>query len=88
MTVIGPITLVMRSIKLLVGIRWDRVEVTHEVTEGEALVERYDVVKSLDLLRTERDLECLEVLVHMFNFSTADDREDVWCFLHQIRNGN
>ena len=54
----------------------------------EALVERYNILKSLDLLVRVRDIERFKVLVQMFDFTSADDREDVGGLLHDIGNSN
>ena len=45
----------------------------------EALLERYDAFKVLNLLIRELDLQCLKVVVKMLDFAAADYWEDIGC---------
>ena len=59
---------------------------THEVVEWEPFVERHDVVESLDMLATERNVERLEVRIQVLDLAAADDGEHVGGLLHQVRD--
>ena len=57
---------------------------THKVGKRKALIKWYDIVEGLDLLRRKGDVESLDVLVQMLYFATADDRENIRCFLQEV----
>lgn len=61
---------------------------TYEVAEGEAFDEGNDVIESGDLFRSERDLKGLYVGMEVFDFTSADDREDVGGLLHHPSNSH
>lgn len=63
-------------------------EATYEVAEGEAFNEGNDVIQSADLFWSERDLKGLYVGMQVFDFTSADDREDVRGLLHDPSNGD
>ena len=51
----------------------------------ELRLERYNALQIFDLFRAELDLESLDVILEMLDFSTSNDGKDVWCFRHDIR---
>jgi hypothetical protein len=48
----------------------------------------YDAFQIFDLSWGKCDAESLDILHEMFNFPTTDDREDVWSFVHHVRNSD
>ena len=52
----------------------------------EAQLERQDAFKVRHLLARKFDAQCLDVRLQMLDFATADDREDVRCLVHHVRD--
>ena len=63
-------------------------EPTHGDVVWESSFKRYNTLQIFYLGWGKGDVESLDVLHEMFDFPSANDREDVWCFVHQVRDSN
>lgn len=61
---------------------------TYDEVRWEANIEWQYTLEFLDMLVTQRNIQRFEVGNEVLDFSTADDRENVWGFLHDIRDGD
>jgi hypothetical protein len=55
---------------------------------GESEIDGVLVLNVFDLFRGEANGECLDVGMQVLDFTTSDDREDVWRFLENVCNSN
>lgn len=61
---------------------------THEVVVGEAMFEWQDTLNVRDVLRSQGDLESLDIAEEILYLAPTDDREDVGSLLHNVRNSD
>jgi hypothetical protein len=69
-----------RQCEIILPIPAEQIEEIH----WEARVERDCCVDCVHVLFAQFDPQSLVVYLHMLNRASADDREDIWCFMKEI----